>query len=55
MLSIFETNNIPIAHGKTQGASQVIEFMGISLDTIKKQALLPADKIERLHAIFGQF
>ena len=55
MLSTFETINIPIAQGKTQGPSQVLEFMGILLDTIKMQARLPTDKIEKLHAIFGQF
>ena len=31
MLSVFEIINIPIAQGKTQGPSQVIEFMGILL------------------------
>ena len=40
MLSTFHTINIPIAKGKTQGPSQVIEFMGILLDTIKMQARL---------------
>jgi hypothetical protein len=38
MLSTFQTINIAIAQGKTQGPSQVIEFMGILLDTIKMQA-----------------
>ena len=48
MLSTFQTINIPIAQGKTQGPSQVIEFMGILLDTIKMQARLPPDKMDRL-------
>jgi hypothetical protein len=38
MLSTFQTINIAIAQGNTQGHSQVIEFMGILLDTIKMQA-----------------
>jgi hypothetical protein len=55
MLSTFQTINIPIAQGKTQGPSQVIEFMGILLDTIKMQARLPPDKIDRLQAAIEQF
>ncbi len=39
------------AAGKTQGPSQVLEFMGILLDTVKMQARLPPDKIGKLHAI----
>jgi hypothetical protein len=38
MLSTLQTINIAIAQGKTQRPSQVIEFMGILLDTIKMQA-----------------
>ena len=34
MLSIFESIRIPIAPGKTQGPSQMLEFMGILLDTV---------------------
>ena len=55
MLSIFKTIGIPIAGGKTQGPSQVLEFMGIVLDTIKMQARLPPDKIEKILASFGDF
>ena len=55
MLSLFQTLSIPIAQGKTQGPAQVIEFMGIVLDTIKMQARLPPDKIARLHDIIEQF
>ena len=38
MLSTFHTINIPKVEGKTQGPSQVIEFMAILLDTIKMKA-----------------
>ncbi len=55
MLSTFKTIRIPIAAGKTQGPSQVLEFMGILLDTVKMQARLPPDKIEKLHALFEEF
>ena len=55
MLSTFHTINIPIAKGKTQGPSQVIEFMGILLDTIKMQARLPQDNVNRLQTTLEQF
>lgn len=55
MLSIFQTINIPIAKGKTQGPLQVIEFMGILLDTVKMQARLPVDKIGRLQTALEEF
>ncbi len=55
MVSTFENIRIPIAPGKTQGPSQVLEFLGILLDTINMKASLPPEKIERLHAIFEQF
>ena len=55
MLSIFKTIGIPIAEGKTQGPSQVLEFMGILLYTIKMQARLPLDKIENILAGSGHF
>ena len=54
-LTTFESIKIPIAEGKTQGPSQVIEFMGITLDTINMQARLTPDKNERLNGIFEQF
>lgn len=52
MLSIFESTRIPIASGKTQGSSQMLGFMGILLDTVKMQASLPPDKVEKLRSIF---
>ena len=55
MLSIFESIRIPIAPGKTQGPSQMLEFTGILLDTVKMQASLPPDKVEKLRSIFENF
>jgi hypothetical protein len=55
MLRTFQNMNIPIAPGKTQGPSQVLEFMGIILDTSNMQARLPNDKIQRLQEVFDQF
>ncbi len=55
MVSTFENLRIPIAPGKTQGPSQVLEFLGILVDTINMKASLPPEKIERMYAIFEQF
>ena len=55
MLSIFESIRIPIAPGKTQGPSQMLEFMDTLLDTVKMQASLPPDKVEKLRSIFENF
>ncbi len=55
MMLTFKNLNIPIAPGKTQGPTQVLEFMGITLDTLRMEARLPADKIDRLKEIFAQF
>ena len=55
MLSTFKTIGIPIADGKTQGPSQVLEFMGILLDTTKMQSRLPLDKTKKILASFEQF
>ena len=48
MMLTFKNLNIPIAPGKTQGPTQVLEFMGITLDTLRMEARLPANKIDRL-------
>ncbi|CAB4009664.1 Hypothetical predicted protein [Paramuricea clavata] len=55
MLLTFHDLKIPIAPGKTQGPLQVLEFMGIILDTVKMEARLPADKIHRIRTIFAEF
>ena len=55
MLLTFRNISIPIAASKTQGPVKVIEFMGIILDSVRMEARLPADKIERLRAAFDLF
>lgn len=55
MLSTFRQLNIPIAQEKTIGPVQVIEFMGIILDSIRMEARLPDDKIQRIKAAFSQW
>ena len=55
MVLIFESIRIPIAPGKTQGPSQMLEFMGILYNSVKMQASLPPDKVEKLRSIFENF
>lgn len=38
---------VPIAHEKTMGPSTCLEFLGITLDSIKQEARLPIDKLEK--------
>ena len=38
---------LPVAEEKTLGPSQVLPFLGITLDTIKHEARLPSDKIAK--------
>ena len=55
MLLTFRNISISIAASKTQGPVKVIEFMGIILDSVRMEARLPANKIERLRAAFDLF
>ncbi|KAL9986312.1 hypothetical protein ACROYT_G000446 [Oculina patagonica] len=50
MLLTFSNLGIPIAANKTEGPSTTLEFMGIILDTVRMEARLPADKVERIQA-----
>ena len=40
---------------KTQGPDNVLEFMGIILDSDKKKVRLPLDKVERIQASLASF
>ena len=55
MMLTFKNLNIPVAPGKTQGPATVLEFMGIILDSVRMEARLPGDKIERLRVAFDIF
>ena len=48
MLLTFTTLGVPIAEQKTEEPCQVIAFLGITLDSQKMEARLPADKLSRL-------
>ncbi|MCG8431274.1 MAG: hypothetical protein MJA29_08895, partial [Candidatus Omnitrophica bacterium] len=45
---IFRRLNIPTAPHKTIGPAQLLEFLGILLDTVNMLAKLPQDKIQRI-------
>ena len=51
MMLTFKNLNIPVAPSKTQGPATVLEFKGIILDSVRMEARLPADKIERLFCL----
>ena len=45
----------PVVASKTLGLSQVLEFMGIELDTTCMEARLPADKLQRTRDVLHSF
>lgn len=55
MILTFKTLNIPISASKTEGPSQIIQFMGIILDSGKMEARLPEDKVERIKSALSNF
>ena len=47
-LSTCESLGVPVAHHKTVGASFQLTFLGIEIDTLKRELRLPAEKLLRL-------
>ena len=45
----------PVVASKTVGPSQVIEFMGIVLDSVRMEARLPQDKLARINELLSSF
>ena len=45
----------PVVASKTLGPSQVLEFMGIVLDSVRMGAHLPADKLSRTKDMLNSF
>ncbi|XP_068721245.1 uncharacterized protein [Montipora capricornis] len=45
----------PVVASKTLGPSQVLEFMGIELDSTRMEARLPADKLQRTRELLHSF
>ena len=55
MLLTFRNLGVPIALTKTKGPCTTLEFMGIILDTVRMEARLPADKVERIETSLALF
>ena len=51
----FNSLGIPLAPHKTQGPCRTLEFICIILDTVRMEARLPPDKVERIQASLVSF
>ena len=47
LLRVFLSLQAPLVASKTLGPSQVLEFMGIELDSVRMETRLPEDKLTR--------
>ena len=55
LLKVFTSLRVPIVAAKTLGPSQVLEFMGIELDSTRMEARLPEDKLARISKLLNSF
>ena len=55
LLRVFMSLNAPVVASKTIGPSQVLEFMGIVLDSVRMEARLPDDKLTRIRDLLASF
>ena len=55
LLRFFVSIHAPVDASKTLGPSQVLEFMGIELDTTRMEARLPADKLQSTRELLHSF
>ena len=46
----FKNLGVPIAPNKTEGPCTTLKYMGIILNTVRMEARLPVDKVERIRA-----
>ena len=53
VLTLFEELNVPLAPRKTFRPCQVLEFMGITLDSVSMQARLPEDKLNNARVLLA--
>ena len=51
LMEIFERLGVPLAPHKILGPAQVLEFLGIILDTLQMEARLSAEKTEKLQTV----
>ena len=55
LLRFFMAVKAPVVASKTLGPSQVLEFMGIILDSVRMEARLPDDKLTRIKDLLESF
>lgn len=55
LLRVFMSLHAPVVASKTLGPSQELEFMGIVLDSIRMEARLPDDKLNRTRELLNSF
>lgn len=55
LLKLFMSLKVPTVAAKTLGPTQVIEFMGIVLDSVQMEARLPEDKLARIKTLLDSF
>ena len=55
LLRFFMSIKAPVVASKTLGPSQVLEFMGIELDSTRMEARLPEDKLRRARDLLNSF
>ena len=46
---------VPLAQDKTQGPDTTLPFFGITLDTLKLEARLPQDKLDKCRSLLRKF
>ena len=55
LLRFFMSVKAPVVASKTLGPSQVLEFMGIELDSTRMEAMLPEDKLQCARDLLNSF
>ena len=55
LLKVFMSLRVPTVASKTLGPSQVLEFMGVVLDSNRMEARLPEDKLARIRQLLDSF
>jgi len=55
VLTLFEELNIPLAAKKTVRPTQCLEFMGITLDSVRMEARLPNDKLHNARLMLSSW
>jgi hypothetical protein len=54
-ISLCEAIGVPLANDKTELPSQIMDFVGITLDVTRSEARLPVDKLEKCTQLLQKF